>query len=55
MMTSKQELELSCDFKVQRFRDLSQELEKVNKDLLEKAESLSKLNKSQEIKLAEQF
>ena len=45
MMSTRQELELSCERKVQRFRDLSVDLENVNKDLLEKAESLSRLNR----------
>ena len=41
-MTTRQEIEIQCERKVQRFRELSMELEKVNKDLLDKAESLSK-------------
>jgi len=42
------EIESQCERKVQRFMALSGELEKVNKDLIVKAESLSKTNKSLE-------
>ena len=50
---NRQEIEQACERKIQRFRDLSVELEKVNKDLLEKAESLSKANKQNETKINE--
>ena len=49
----RQEIEDQCEQKVNRFRDLSMELEKVNKDLIGKAESLSRTNKSLEAKLHE--
>lgn len=49
----RQEIEQACERKIQRFRELSVELEKVNKDLLDKAESLSKVNKQNEAKIAE--
>ena len=49
----RQEIEDQCEQKVNRFRDLSMELEKVNKDLIGKAESLSRTNKSLEAKLQE--
>ena len=46
LVSRAQDIEQQCERKVNRFRELSIELEKVNKDLLEKAESLSKMNKS---------
>ena len=46
LVSKAQDIEQQCERKVNRFRELSIELEKVNKDLLEKAESLSKMNKS---------
>ena len=49
----RQDIEDQCEQKVNRFRDLSMELEKVNKDLIGKAESLSRTNKSLEAKLNE--
>ena len=54
LVSKAQEVEQQCERKVNRFRELSIELEKVNKDLLEKAESLSKLNRVQEAKIADQ-
>ena len=42
MIQTRQELENAADRKVRRFKELTEELEKVNKDLLQKAEALRK-------------
>lgn len=39
LKTAKKELELTCDKKVQRFRDFTTELEQVNKELVAKCEA----------------
>lgn len=46
MQSSRAEIEKAAERKVQRFKDLSFELEKVNKDLLAKAERISKISKN---------
>ena len=42
MNNARQEIEQAAERKVNRFKELTTELEKVNKDLLQKAESLGK-------------
>ena len=48
MKIVREELEQACDQKVQRYRDLSGDLEQVNKDLINKCESLNKSNRALE-------
>lgn len=53
MQSGRVEIEQAAERKVQRFKELTIELEKVNKDLLAKADRLSKVNKSQENSIGE--